>query len=203
MELVYQAIPPESSFYTRLQHDRSFRIFSKYLFVSGSIFHSFKYELQDFNDCIKYGIERHPDVFSEASLETSLLVADFREALRITWQNHPKIVHNTGMLEKSFDVVRDRLLEELSKRKFEDAAVIVDDLLYGNTYLGENEEAFGLTTREAVKRGASMLRQIEPETLFPGGDDREEGWYWENFRDWREFYLDADALGAEVLMQVL
>jgi hypothetical protein len=203
MELVYQAIPPESSFYTRLQHDRSFRIFSRYLFVSGSIFHSFKYNLQDFNDCIKEGIERHPDLFNEASLETSSIVADFREALRITWQSYPKIVHNTGILEKSFDVVSDRLEKELSRRNCEDADVIVYDLMYGDSSLGENEEIFGLTTREAVKKGASVLRQIDPETLFPGGDDGEEGWYWENFRDWREFYLDADDLGAEVLMQVL
>jgi hypothetical protein len=203
MELVYQAIPPDSSFYARLQHDRSFRIFSRYLFVSGSIFHSFKYDIQNFNYCIKSGIERHPDAFSERSLETSLVVADFREAIRIAWQDYPEIVQNTGMLEKSFDVVRDRLEEELSRRKFEDAAVVVDDLLYGDSLLGENEEIFGLTTRDAVKKGASVLRQIDPETLFPGGDDGEEGWYWENFRDWREFYLDADDLGAEVLMRVL
>jgi hypothetical protein len=79
----------------------------------------------------------------------------------------------------------------------------VYDLIYGDSSIGENEEIFGLTTREAVKKGASVLRQIEPETLFPGGEDGEDGWYWENFRDWREFYLDAEALGAEVLMQVL
>jgi hypothetical protein len=203
MELVYQAIPPESNFYARLKHDRSFRIFSRYLFVSSSIFHSFKYDIQHFNDCIKSGIERHSDAFSEENLEVSLVVADFREAIRITWQDYPEIMQNTGMLEKSFDVVRDRLEEELSRRNFEDAAVIVDNLLYGDSSLGENEEIFGLTTREAVKKGASVLRQIEPETLFPGGDDGEEGWYWENFRDWREFYLDADDLEAEVLMQVL
>jgi hypothetical protein len=203
MELVYQAIPPESSFYARLKHDRSFRIFSRYLFVSGSIFYSFKYDIQYFNDCIKSGIERHSDAFSEESLEVSLVVADFREAVRITWQDYPEIVQNTGMLEKSFDVVRDRLEEELSRRNFEDAAIIVDDLLYGDSSLGENEETFGLTTREAVKKGASILRQIEPETLFPGGDDGEEGWYWDDFRAWKEFYLDADDLGAEVLMQVL
>lgn len=202
MELVYQAIPPESSFYTRLQHDRSFRIFSRYLFVSGSIFHSFKYDFQDFNDCIERGIERHPDLFSKDSLETSLIVADFRETIRITWQRYPKIVHNTGMLEKSFDVVSDRLEEELSRLKLEDDGII-HDLLYGDSSLGENEEIFGLTTREAVKQGASVLRQIEPETLFPGGEDGEDGWYWENYKDWREFYLDADALGAEVLMHVL
>jgi hypothetical protein len=203
MELVYQAIPPESSFYARLQSDRSFRIFSKYLFVSSSIFHSFKYDTQHFYDCIKSGVERHPDVFSETDLETSLIVADFREALRTAWRDYPKIVRNTAILEKSFDVVRDTLEEELSRRKIEDAEVIVYDLLYGDSSLGEDEEIFGLTTREAVKQGASVLRQIEPEALFPGGDDGEEGWYWENFRDWREFYLDADDLGAEVLMRVI
>jgi hypothetical protein len=203
MELVYQAIPPESSFYTRLQHDRAFRIFSRYLFASSSIFNAFKYDLQDFNNCIKYGIERHPDVFSEASLDTSSIVADFREALRITWQEYPEIVRNTSILEKSFDVVFDRLEEELSRQNFEDAEIVVYDLIYGDSSIGENEEIFGLTTCEAVKKGASVLRQIEPETLFPGGEDGEDGWYWENYKDWREFYLDADDLGAEVLMQVL
>jgi hypothetical protein len=203
MELVYQAIPPESSFYARLKHDRAFRIFSQDLFVSGSIFHSYKYDSQSFNECIESQIERHPDVFSKSSLETSLILADFREALRITWRDYPKIVHNTGMLEKSFDVVHDRLVDELLRRNFEDAAAIVNDLLYGDSSIGENEEMFGLTTRKSVKKGASILRHIDPETLFPGGDDGEEGWYWENFRDWKDFYLDADNLGAEVLMLVI
>ncbi|WP_146138124.1 hypothetical protein [Chamaesiphon polymorphus] len=37
--LAYQAIPPESSFYARLQHDRAFMIMSIESFYSGYLFH--------------------------------------------------------------------------------------------------------------------------------------------------------------------
>jgi hypothetical protein len=201
--LAYQAIPPESSFYARLKNDRAFMIMSIEIFYSGYLFHSVEQYSQEFNQSIEIAIKYHPDVFCGTELETSLLVADFREAMRVTCRDYPKIVGITGSLEKTFDVVRDRLVDELSRQNFEDSAVIVDDLLYGDTYIGEHEETFGLATREAVKKGASILRQVEPEMLFPGGNDGNEGWYSEDFREWKKFYLLADDNNAEILMQVL
>jgi hypothetical protein len=203
--LAYQAIPPESSFYTRLQTDRAFTILSIELFYTGYLFNLsvFEDDPDEFDEYIENLIEGHPDVFCGTELEISLLVEDFMEAIRVTRRDYPKIVDITGSLEKSFDVVEDRLLKELSRRKFEDAEVIVSDLLHGDNILGENEETFGLATREAVKKGASVLRQIEPETLFPGGDDGEERWYSMSFRGWKEFYLLADDNDAEILMNVL
>jgi hypothetical protein len=202
--LAYQAVPPESSFYSRLKHDQAFMILSIELFYSGHLFKlSFEDDPEEFDEYMENVIEGHPDVFCVTELEISLLVEDFFEAIRVIRRDYPKIVDITGSLEKSFDVVRDRLVEELSRRNFEDAAVIVDDLLYGDTYLGENEETFGLATREAVRKGASVLRQIEPEALFPEENDYEEGWYSCNFKRWKECYLLADDNNAEILMQVL
>jgi hypothetical protein len=199
----YQAIPPESSFYARLKHDRAFTILSINLFDSGHLFNLFEDDPESFDESMENAFDGYPEVFCGTEKEKSLLVEDFREAIRITSRDYPKIVNITGSLEKSFDVVRDRLVEELSRRKFEDAAVIVDDLLYGNDGLGVSEEPFGLATREAVKKGASVLRQIEPETLFSRGDNGEEGWYLWNFRKWKDFYLLADDNDAEILMNVL
>jgi hypothetical protein len=201
--LAYQAIPPESSFYARLQHDRAFMILSIELFYSGYLFKLFEDDPEEFDEYMENLIEGHPDVFCGTEVETSVLVEGFLEAIRVTRRDYPKIVGITGWLEKSFDVVEDRLVKELLRRKFEDAEVIVSDLLYGDDILGEHEETFGLATREAVKKGASVLRQIEPETLFPGGDDGEERWYSMSFRGWKEFYLSADDNNAEILMQVL
>jgi hypothetical protein len=199
--LAYQAIPPESSFYARLKHDRAFMIQSIELFYTGYLFHSVEQYPKEFNESIERVIKGHPDIFCGTELEISMLVGDFREAIRITSRDYPKIVNITGSLEKSFDVVRDRLVEELSRQKFADADGIVSDLLYGDTYLGENE-SFGLATREAVKTGANVLRQIEPEMLFPGGDDGEDGWYSYDFREWKKFYLSADKNNAAILMDV-
>jgi hypothetical protein len=201
--LAYQAIPPESSFYARLKHDRAFTILSINLFDSGHLFNLFEDDPESFDGFMENAFEGYPDVFCGTEEEKSLLVEDFREAVQVTCRDYPKIVDITGSLEKSFDVVRDRLVEELSRRKFEDAAVIVDDLLYGDDILGVSEEPFGLATREAVKKGASVLRQIEPEILFPRGDNGEEGWYLWNFRKWKDFYLLADDNDAEILMNVL
>ncbi len=202
--LAYQAIPPGSSFYDRLKHDRAFRVLSSHLLSSGSIFHMFQYDPVAFNEYIgneymKYAIELYPDVFCGTELETSITIADFREVFKITCRDYPEIVDAVGSLENSFSVVRDKLIEELLRRNFEDATVIVDRLAYGDDVLGANEHKLDLISREAVKKGASILRQIESEMLFPGGNE-DEKWYLESFREWKKFYLDVDDLGAEIIM---
>jgi hypothetical protein len=200
--LTYLAIPPQSSFYARLQHDRAFLVLSLQLSPYG-LFSLFENDPVDFNKIMGYTIKGYPDIFCGTELETSMLIGEFRDALRITCRDYPKIAGRRGSLEKSFVEVRDALNEELSRQKIEDAAVIVDDLLYGDTYLGKSEHSWGLVSRDAVKKGASILRQIEPETLFPGGDHGAEGWYSGEFRGWKEFYLSADDLGAEIIMDVI
>jgi hypothetical protein len=203
--LAYQAIPPESSFYARLKHDRAFMIMSIELFYSGYLFNLniIEDDRDEFDEYMENLIEGHPEVFCGTELEISLLVEDFLEAIRVARRDYPNIVDITGSLEKSFDLFEDRLLKKLSSQKIADAEVIVSDLLYGDDILGENEETFGLVTRAAVKKGASILRQIEPEALFPEESDYEEGWYSYNFKRWKKCYLLADDNNAEILMQVL
>ncbi len=203
--LTYQAIPPQSDFYSRLQQDRAFRVLASYLSPYG-LFFLFDRDPEEFNEYMGHAIESYPDIFCGTEIETSMLIGDFREALRITYRDYREIVSTVGSLEKSFEEVSDALTEELSKRKLEDVDDIVANLLYGDINLGqwdspdEESHALALTSRAAVKKGASILRQIEPEILFPG---EEEGWYARNFREWKEFYLDADDLGAEIIMDVI
>jgi hypothetical protein len=207
--LVYQSLPPDSDFYSRLQNDRAFRVLASSLFTAGSVFHIFQYVPESFNEYMEEAISRHPDVFCGTEAETSLIIGDFREALRITCRDYPEIVYNAGSLEQSFEEISDALTEELSRRKFEDVDDIIATLLYGDITFGnwispdEESYALALTSREAVRKGASILRKIEPEMLFPGGDDGDEEWYSEDFREWRKFYLSADDLDAEIIMDVL
>jgi hypothetical protein len=212
--LTYQAIPPKSDFYARLQDNRAFRLLSSDLFPYG-LFRLFQDDPIDFNKIMGRAIKRHPDVFCGSDIEISMLIGEFRESLQITCRDYPKITYTEGSLEKSFEEVSDALTEELSIRKLEDIDYIVNTLLYGDiafgkrtslgirTSPGEESFAIALTSREAVKKGASILRQIEPEMLFPGGDDGEDGWYSREFRGWKKFYLSADDLGAEIIMDVI
>jgi (2Fe-2S) ferredoxin len=205
--LAYQAIPPESSFYARLKHDRAFRILSIHLFDSGHLFNLFEDDPESFDESMENAFEGYPDVFCGTELETSLLIEDFCEAVRVARRDYPNIVDITGSLEKSFEEVSDKLTEELSRLKFEDIDEIVATLLYGDNFVGKNvlpdEETFQLVSRKAVKNGANILRQIEPEKLFPRGDNGAEGWYLINLRKWKECYLLADDNDAEILMNVL
>jgi hypothetical protein len=161
--LTYQAIPPQSNFYSRLQQDRAFRILANFLFPYG-LFIIFEYDPEEFNECMGEAIESYPDLFCGTEIETSMLIDDFREALRITCRDYPEIVSTRGSLEKSFEEVRDRLTEELSKRNFEDVDDIVANLLYGDIDFGksdspdEDSHALALTSRAAVKKGASTAR---------------------------------------------
>lgn len=206
--LTYQSISPQSSFYSCLQQDRDFRVLASFLSPYG-LFRLFQDHPIEFNEVMREAISKNPDVFCGTELETSLIVGEFREALRITRRDYPEVTYNEGSLEKSFEEISEMLTEELSRRNFEDVDDIVATLLYGDMSLGKKvspeEESFALAliSREAVKKGADILRQIEPEMLFPGGDDGDEGWYSEDFREWKKFYLDADDLGAEIIMDVI
>jgi hypothetical protein len=207
--LTYQAIPPQSSFYARLQHDRAFRVLAQQLFTHGSLFSSFEYDPVSFNKSMGDAIDNHPEIFCGTELETSMFVGEFRDELRIVCRDYPEIIRISGDLEKSFVEVRDRLTEELLKRKFDDVDDIVATLLYGDIDLGtranpdEESFTFALTSREAVKKGANILRQIDPETLFPGGYYGDESWAAYSFKEWKEFYLLADEKEAEIIMDVL
>jgi hypothetical protein len=134
--LTYQAIPPQSSFYSRLQQDRAFRVLASFHSPYG-LFRLFQHDPIDFNELVEKAISRHPDIFCGTELEISMLIGDFREALRITCRDYPKITYTEGSLDKSSEEVCDRLTEELSKRKFEDVDDIVNTLLYGDIAFGK------------------------------------------------------------------
>ncbi|MEH2073675.1 MAG: hypothetical protein V7K57_04690 [Nostoc sp.] len=59
----------------------------------------------------------------------------------------------------------------------------------------------GSISRELVSEGASILRQIDPETLFARDEDREE-WCLDHFERWRDLYLSAAEKNEEILVAV-
>ncbi len=204
--LNYQAIPPRSSFYLRLQNDRDFRVLANSLSCSGNLFNLFEHDPEEFNEYMREAISCNRDMLCRTNLEKSMLIGDFRESVRIICRDYPKIVRADASLDKSFEEISDKLIEELLKRKFDNVDDIVANLLYGDIELGKiivpAEELYGFasTSREAVKKGANILRQIEPEALF---SEEEEWRYLEDFREWKEFYILADDLGAEIVIDLI
>ncbi len=102
-------------------------------------------------------------------------------------------------------MVAERLSGELVKRQFTNADEITQRLMFGDQTLAPTplppRESLGLISRDLVREGASILRQINPEALFAKNDGWEED-YLNQFKNWRNLYLSADKKGEEILVDV-
>ncbi|MBW4583554.1 MAG: hypothetical protein KME42_28670 [Tildeniella nuda ZEHNDER 1965/U140] len=202
----YSAIPPSSTLYARLQREKLFAILMISLFSQGcGIFNFFEeIEPEEVNELLEYVIEEHQDIFG-SDLEADQIIAEFRTELRLTRKAYPGIEGRIAFLEKSSNEIMERLTQELARRKVENADEIVVKIMFGDQsfapILLPESESLGLISRESVREGARILRQIEPETLF-AKDEGWEGWCLNHFEHWRDLYLSADERNEEILVGV-
>ncbi|MEH2111583.1 hypothetical protein [Nostoc sp.] len=206
VSVLYSAIPPSSTLYTRLQREKALSILVVYLFPYGcGIFRFFEIDPEEINEILEDVIETHQETFG-SELEADRVIAQLRSELRLTRQAYPGIEDRTVSLEKTSVEIEKRLSQELSRRKVANADEIVEKLMFGDQTLAPTllsaEESLGLISRELlVTEGASILRQIDPETLF-ARDEGQEGWYLDHFEQWRDLYLSADKNNEEILVGV-
>ena len=57
----------------------------------------------------------------------------------------------------------------------------------------------GLASLAVVREGARALSHIRPEALFVE-DDGHEGWCLQDFRYWKDLYMEADGDSEEILI---
>jgi len=176
VSVLYSAIPPSSTLYARLQREKALSILVVSLFPYGcGIFRFFEIEPEEVNEILEEVIEAYQDIFG-SELEADQLIDEFRSELRRTRQAYPGIEDRTASLEKSSTEIEKRLSQELSRRQIANANDIVQRLMFGDQTLAPTllpaGESLGLISRELVREGASILRQINPEMLFA----RDKGW---------------------------
>ncbi|MEH1944040.1 MAG: hypothetical protein V7L01_28015 [Nostoc sp.] len=205
VSVLYRAIPPSSTLYARLQCEKALSILVAYLFPHGcGIFRFFEIDPEEINEILEDFIETHQEIFG-SELEADWVIAELRSELRLTRQAYPGIEDRTASLEKSSFEIEKRLSQELSRRKVANADEIVEKLMFGDQTLAptllSTEESLGLISRELVSEGASILRQIDPETLF-ARDESWEGWCLDHFEHWRDLYLSAAEKNEEILVGV-
>lgn len=203
--VLYSAIPPNSTLYSRLQHEKALSILMVSLFPYGcGIFRFFEIELEEINEILEDVIALHRGTFG-SQLEASQAIAEFRSELQRTRRAYQGIEDRTTSLEKSSVEIEKRLLSELSKRQIVNADGIVQKLMYGDRTFVPNllsqEESLGLISRKLVSEGASILRRINPEMLF-ARDEGWEGWCLEDLERWRGLYLAADEQNEEILVGI-
>jgi hypothetical protein len=143
-----------------------------------------------------------------SELEASLAVAEYRSELMLTCRAYPGIEDRKSSIEKTFDEIREWLSRELSRINFVDAGEIIGKIMFGDRtfapdMLTGKEESLYLISRETVSEGASILRQIDPVAMLDIKDDDWDEYLLENLVEWRDFCLEADEKGEEILLGVL
>ncbi|MEH2440402.1 hypothetical protein [Nostoc sp.] len=205
VSVLYSAIPPSSTLYSRLQREKAISLLVVSLFPYGcGIFRFFEIDPEEVNEILEDVIETHQETFG-SELEADRVIAELRAELRLTRKAYPGIEDRRASLEKTSVEIGERLSQELSRRKFANADKIVEKLMFGDQTLAptllSREESLGLISRQLVSEGASILRQIDSETLFARNEDR-EGWCLDHFERWRDLYLSAAEKNEEILVAV-
>ncbi|AVH63332.1 hypothetical protein [Nostoc sp. 'Peltigera membranacea cyanobiont' N6] len=201
VSVLYSAIPPSSTLYARLQREKALSLLVVSLFPYGcGIFRFFEIDPEEVNEILEDVIETHQETFG-SELEADRVISELRFELRLTRQAYPGIEDRTALLEKTSVEIGERLSQELLRRNVANADEIVDKLMFGDKTLAptllSTEESLGLISYELVSEGASIFRQIDPETLFA----RDESCF-EDFERWRNLYLLAAEKNEEILVAV-
>ena len=201
VDILYSAIPPSSELYSRLQSQKALARLLVWLFPYGcGIFRFFEVEPDEIYEILENVVEVYPDIF-ESKLELDRVIAEFRSQLTLTRQAFPGIEDRTAMLEKCVDEIEQRLVQELTTRQVADAREIVQKLLEGDRtfapdLLSPEDETLGLISRELVREGASIFRQIVPRTMFAENED----WYLKQLQELKDLYLAADEHNEVILV---
>ncbi len=201
VDILYRAIPPSSDLYSRLQSDKAFATLLSWLFPYGNgIFCYFEDEPDEIDEVLENVVEVYPKIFG-SQVELDQVIAEFRSQLTLTRQAFPGIEDRTAMLEKSVDEIEQRLVQELTTRQVANAKEMVQKLLEGDRtfapdLLSPEDDTLGLISRELVREGASIFRQIVPKTMFAENED----WYLEQIQELKDLYLAADEHNEVILV---
>ncbi len=198
----YSAIPPSSELYSRLQSEKALNFLVDFVFTDGGgIFRFFEIDPQEIDDGFENVVRGYPKIF-KSQLELDRVIADLRSLLTLTRQAFPGIEDRTATLEKSWQEIEERLVQKLSRKQVANAEEFVQKLLEGdrtfapNLLLPGEYESLRLISRELVREGASIFRQIDPKTLFTENED----WYLDDLEDLKQLYLDADEHNEVILV---
>ena len=201
LSVIYSAIPPSSNLYLRLQRDKALNTLVSFIFSDGfGVFHFFEIAPEDIEESLENIVDVYSEVF-KSKLDVELIVAELQSELTLTRQTSPGIEYRTAMLEKSSEAIKQRLVQQLSRKQVANAEEVVQKLLFGDRIFAPNlaspdeYDSLNLISRKLVREGASFFRQIDPTTLFT-----QEDRYLQDLEELRDLYLGADEHNEVILV---
>jgi hypothetical protein len=197
---IFNAIPPESSFYENLKRNALLRVITNYLFVcGGSIYDFFEMESEEVDVTLQELIDNISEVFSSDILIRNV-ITEYRSEIILTRQNYPSIENRYLILYGSSIEIQERLIPELLRRQINNAEEFVSNIFYGDDGFGQGEvEGLSIITRQVVSQGVNILQQINAEELFSRNQGRDSSLL-EDFEDLRNLYRLVDENNEEILV---
>jgi hypothetical protein len=171
--IMYSAIPPSSTLYQKLQHNKALAILVSDTFTYGSgTFSFFEISPDEVTEILESVVDAHLDLFDSKN-KADQIIAEFRAEINKTRRRYPGIENRTAMLEKSVDAIEQCLLQQLGQRQIPNAEQIIEKLFFGDRSLAPNlltpaDQSLGLISGDLVREGAFLLKPIDPETLYTG-----------------------------------
>lgn len=206
----YCAIPPGSTLYARLQNEKAFSTLAETLFYCGDgMFRFFEDDSevgsQIINETLESIIEYNQDIFNSAE-KSAKIITEFRTELDKTRKAHPGIENRRACIEKSLHNIAHHVLEKLAASEIQNIEKIIGTLLCGDQLLApslftEKDETLRLIPLDLVREGASLLRLVNPETMYTG-DEMWDKWGLKHLKDWRDLYLAADEMHEAILVGI-
>jgi hypothetical protein len=204
MSLRYWAIPPSSDLFRRVHREKPFTALMGALFPYGGSIYEFFHELEEEEreEILEWVIEEHAKVLGSRN-QAEQHIADFREALQSARSANPGIERRAASLEKTSQLIEERLLRELRRVRGEDVKDFVARLMNGDSTLGDDfglppECTVGVIAFPVVREGSAVLDGLDASNLFSSDGALEEQ-HLEDFRRWRTLYREAAAAGESLL----
>lgn len=200
----YWAVPPASTLFRRLRKEKAFATLMGALFPHGSGIFCFFEEIdpEARDETLEWVIANRRSALGPEP-EARRWIAEFRQELERTRAAFPGVERRVAWLEKTSQLIEERLLRELTRIRGVSAAELVRELMFGDQELGrdlgvDDNDILGLLSAGLVRKGAKVLAGLDAEALFA----KDRGWeeyHLDSFEQWRQLFREAAARG-EVLL---
>jgi hypothetical protein len=197
----YQAIPEASDLYRGLEADPRMAQLLAYLFPYGSRPLDLWEDGELLNDpeALDHFVKWHPLFASRADAEATL--HSLSQLIDRTSESYPGLIDRVAFVEKSLDQIEDRLRSRVEPALL-GRALKSDGWLFSSEDLSPSEtlqtlsQSFGIVSRSRVELVASVLDEIDGDSLF----DQDEDHLLDDLKSLKELYRIASELGEAILI---
>jgi hypothetical protein len=198
--MLYQAIPPGSEFYKRMQADRPFALLVASLFPYGSRpLRFFEENEGSALSLIEMVCGQYAEEFGSGVVHWS---EEFRGEIGRIRASYAGIEDRAVWLHKSHHEIQQGLLAATASWGLELRRWKVERMFYGegcpdSLSDGEGDESVSELPAESLRESVKLLDRVSDEELFGAGDE----WYLPQFTAWKSFYAEAAELGEAVFIR--